>query len=260
VNAVDPTNPQSWNRYGYALNNPLANVDPSGLLYCPPASPDGSDDPSAPDCVSDDEYSANPGMYQGWLQVTLVQSVTVTATQDYVDYQSSMMGVPFNPGVAVLSMVYAGVGFIAQPACSGGGFLYAGVHESVKAVPGIPVSVHSEFGVVPIQYDSQTGWSSGLLADVGAGPVNTGVEAGWNWTQSKLYIEGLLFAGTPSSAGSSQVNQFSNESAGLGLGVLGGGLLATSNSEYGGYLQAGPFAAGAYFKPSFLGKGSCKHP
>ena len=29
--AVDPTNPQSWNRYSYVLNNPLANVDPLGL-------------------------------------------------------------------------------------------------------------------------------------------------------------------------------------------------------------------------------------
>jgi hypothetical protein len=31
--AVNPTNPQSWNRYSYVLNNPLALVDPSGL--CP---------------------------------------------------------------------------------------------------------------------------------------------------------------------------------------------------------------------------------
>jgi RHS repeat-associated protein len=29
--AVDPTNPQSWNRYSYVLNNPLAFIDPSGL-------------------------------------------------------------------------------------------------------------------------------------------------------------------------------------------------------------------------------------
>jgi RHS repeat-associated protein len=29
--AADPTNPQSWNRYAYVLNNPLALVDPLGL-------------------------------------------------------------------------------------------------------------------------------------------------------------------------------------------------------------------------------------
>jgi hypothetical protein len=29
--AVDPTNPQTWNRYAYVGNNPLRNVDPLGL-------------------------------------------------------------------------------------------------------------------------------------------------------------------------------------------------------------------------------------
>ncbi len=32
VSAVDPTNPQSWNRYAYALSNPLALIDPLGLM------------------------------------------------------------------------------------------------------------------------------------------------------------------------------------------------------------------------------------
>lgn len=31
LSAVDPSNPQSWNRYAYVLNNPLSNIDPSGL-------------------------------------------------------------------------------------------------------------------------------------------------------------------------------------------------------------------------------------
>src|SRR5207245_2740325 len=29
--AVDPSNPQSWNRYAYVMNNPLNSVDPLGL-------------------------------------------------------------------------------------------------------------------------------------------------------------------------------------------------------------------------------------
>ncbi|MGH3159976.1 MAG: RHS repeat domain-containing protein, partial [Streptosporangiaceae bacterium] len=36
--AVDPNNPQSWNRYAYVNNNPLSAVDPSGMdgqLYIP---------------------------------------------------------------------------------------------------------------------------------------------------------------------------------------------------------------------------------
>jgi RHS repeat-associated protein len=30
--AVDPSNPQSWNRYAYVMNNPMNSVDPLGLL------------------------------------------------------------------------------------------------------------------------------------------------------------------------------------------------------------------------------------
>ena len=32
ISAVDPTNPQSWNRYAYVTDNPLALIDPYGLL------------------------------------------------------------------------------------------------------------------------------------------------------------------------------------------------------------------------------------
>jgi RHS repeat-associated protein len=32
--AVDPSNPQTWNRYGYVTNNPLGFIDPLGLVDC----------------------------------------------------------------------------------------------------------------------------------------------------------------------------------------------------------------------------------
>jgi hypothetical protein len=41
--AVDPTNPQSWNRYAYVLNNPLAMVDPTGLCGGLISDPPGQD-------------------------------------------------------------------------------------------------------------------------------------------------------------------------------------------------------------------------
>lgn len=35
MGAVSPANPQTWNRYAYASNNPLATTDPLGLVDCP---------------------------------------------------------------------------------------------------------------------------------------------------------------------------------------------------------------------------------
>jgi RHS repeat-associated protein len=36
---VNPSNPQSWNRYAYVFNNPLAYIDPFGLGNCKPNDP-----------------------------------------------------------------------------------------------------------------------------------------------------------------------------------------------------------------------------
>jgi len=63
VSAADPSNPQSWNRYAYVLNNPLASVDPSGM-YCAYLN-DAGDGVQEIDDDGDDQGCRDSGGY--WL-------------------------------------------------------------------------------------------------------------------------------------------------------------------------------------------------
>src|SRR4029077_16199877 len=46
LQSVNPSNPQSLNRYAYVMNAPLGSVDPTGTTDCAPDSYDGSCDNS----------------------------------------------------------------------------------------------------------------------------------------------------------------------------------------------------------------------
>jgi RHS repeat-associated protein len=70
--AVDPSNPQTWNRYAYVTNNPLSLVDPFGTDSCPPGQSDNCVDvvataPSVPTFTIDlgGIFPSNPYGYGG---------------------------------------------------------------------------------------------------------------------------------------------------------------------------------------------------
>jgi len=79
VAAANPANPQSWNRYAYALNNPLGFVDPlgfgpagAGLGGIPPCGPGVMCVSSEPGCVTfscSDDAIAFFDFFAGWNQL-----------------------------------------------------------------------------------------------------------------------------------------------------------------------------------------------
>ncbi len=108
LSAVDLSNPQSWNRYAYALNNPLSFMDPSGLC---------SQDSSGGYWDSNDagtylyDGSCNGG---GGTPTVTSPGVTVTATPLPNDFYDSSV----DPG-QFLSGFY-GLTFFGNPFASGG--------------------------------------------------------------------------------------------------------------------------------------------
>jgi len=75
--AVDPTNPQSWDRYAYVLNNPLALTDPFGL--CGGQGPDP--DLPCPD-VTSVTVSAWEGGWNAWFWFFTMQQTTAATVPD----------------------------------------------------------------------------------------------------------------------------------------------------------------------------------
>jgi len=104
MSAADPTNPQSWNRYSYVLNNPMSAADPDGLdcVYLNNAGDgvESIDQNSNPEeCGSNGGYWVNGGVTSAQIN-SEAGTVDLTGTTNGVDnntsshYQDSGMSSP----------------------------------------------------------------------------------------------------------------------------------------------------------------------
>ena len=87
LSAVDPSDPQTWNRYSYARGNPLGNTDPSGLCsdYDPP-------------CTGPIFYAVGIACHNWWNIFCWLGGSNGTSPLPPSQYQASNAGVNPNSG------------------------------------------------------------------------------------------------------------------------------------------------------------------
>src|SRR6185437_14289439 len=179
--AVDPNNPQSWNRYAYALNNPASAFDPLGLDTCPPEIQQRtgnticfSNDPKPPQPPMDEDV----GLAAGEQALFELEFFDAQESADQFSQHSDSATPGSPPGV--LSVVH---GFLSKlvkkvekAVCSD---IPSGRIESVGGAIG---GIGGEDGSVSeaVNYNSgevslvasggfQAGWNGGAQATVGVG-------------------------------------------------------------------------------------------
>jgi RHS repeat-associated protein len=97
LSAVDPTNPQSWNRYAYVLNNPLIAIDPLGLdcIYL-------NDDNSVSEVISGNCFSPTDNGYYVNESGVDPNSISFSADGSEMYYSWSNPQNPDDAGTGVL--------------------------------------------------------------------------------------------------------------------------------------------------------------
>jgi RHS repeat-associated protein len=194
LNAANPTNPQSWNRYAYVLNNALAVIDPLGL-----------------DCV----YLNNSG--DGVESVDQFSTVDECQSTGGFWADGRVVGVGVDPNsnnVSLLSFQNGQFGWTQAGAFTPGGQTWSSFTQWASPVPSNGLSPSQIAGLQALAQAGQLAgqavdprtialWYGGSAAlgalGVGAGAIYSGLQsvAGWSLANAYSLTEFLSGLGTP---------------------------------------------------------------
>jgi hypothetical protein len=258
---VDPTNPQSWNRYGYVNNSPLNLVDPYGLDDCP-----GGCVPFETRAINSycTEYMTYYKVYVGGTEYDMPNLIVVCTFPTSTTFDLSRQDGPGGAGGGAGRGGGASVGTAASNNSI--------KQEICKLIP----SGRTTGGSVGVGGVGSPGGGGEVVVNYNSGQVSAfvfgGVQVGWNGGISGSVYTGFVYGLNDSNSNYSGGFTGANGGAGPGAfaarssgGLTGGpgglvpnpsGVTAGGISFGGGLLGGASFGVTAtnYSKPLQLGK------
>src|SRR5581483_10647969 len=244
--AVDPTNPQTWNRYAYVTNNPVSLVDPLGLEEDQSEGDSGGSSNIAPDLPDDGSWGLPDFFVIVYLCPGPLCGTTLADPPVFLPSTAGMVPDPQAANNAFLSKLKSHIPII----CSGGSFDFVGL-AGEKSVGNNANGEAGGFFYQQAEYrNGQLTYQQGSLGEVGVAIPDVGA-AGYGQVRTGSGTERFVF-------GEGDLGK----KGGLHIGA--GGLVGVESGELSIGVFAdgsiGPGSGGAGYFLSLSTKGRGCHP